>query len=125
MDFNIVDMIRPELLVLIPVCWGVGILIRATKCPNKFIPFINAFISIILAFLYIFSSSNENIGLNSFIAFTQGIVCWAISWITYDKFIKIGVENDFKVKLTTTDSDGTTQNYTCMLDDETDNNAKG
>jgi len=112
-------MIKPELLVLIPVCWGIGILIRATKCPNKFIPFINALISVILAFLYVFSSSSINsIGLDCFISITQGIVCWAISWVTYDKFIKSGVENDYKVKLTSTNGDGVTQNYTCKLDDD-------
>jgi len=119
MELNIVDMIKPELLVLIPVCWGIGILIRATKCPNKFIPFINALISVILAFLYVFSSSSINsIGLDCFISITQGIVCWAISWVTYDKFIKSGVENDYKVKLTSTNGDGVTQNYTCKLDDD-------
>lgn len=99
MEFSFTDMIMPELLVLIPACWGIGYLIRSTKCPNRFIPFLNAIISVLLAILYTFSETPDSVLHNIFVGVTQGIVCWIVSWVSYDKFIKQGVEKDLKIKL--------------------------
>lgn len=103
MDINIFEMIKPELIILIPVCWGLGFLIKSTPCPNKLIPSINAFFSVLLACLYVFASDScDNIFMMIFIGFTQGIVCFILAWLSYEKFIKAGVEKEVKIKLNKT-----------------------
>ena len=99
-EFNVLELITPELLILIPTCWGIGLLIKSSKLPNRAIPIVNCIISILLAVLYLFTMNpTAPIGLNIFSAFTQGVVCWIIAWITYEKVIKragnkLNISND-------------------------------
>ena len=73
------DYIYTELLVLIPVLYLIGIGIKKSALPNKFIPFLLGAGGICLAGLYIFASSpveNFNEILAAiFATITQGILC--------------------------------------------------
>lgn len=78
--FNMIkDFIKPELLVLIPVLYIVGHGFKKTSLiKDKFIPLLLGSISILLAGLYIFATSDVNgikeITMAIFTAITQGIL---------------------------------------------------
>ena len=78
--FNIIkDFIKPELLVLIPVLYIVGRGFKKTSLiKDKFIPLLLGSISILLASLYTFATSDVNgikeITMAIFTAITQGIL---------------------------------------------------
>ena len=100
MDFsNIMELLKPELIVLIAVTWGLGLMIKATRFDNEHIPWVTAVIIAALALIYVFATteivSYQLMLMAIFIGITQGIVAWLIGWKTYDKFIKNGlVENN-------------------------------
>lgn len=85
---NIQDFIRPELLVLIPVCWGIGLAIKSTPINNQWIPALLCLCSVLLASLYVFSTATETTLMGVFVGVTQGIICWLVAWQSYDKIIK-------------------------------------
>ena len=87
---DVLSLIHPELLILIPVCWGIGLLLKSTKIiKNKYIPLILAICSVSLTTLYTFAENEiTNIPMGIFLSITQGIVCWAIAWVSYEKGIK-------------------------------------
>lgn len=72
------EFINPELYLLIPVMYFIGIVIRKSKISNKFIPLILGIISILLAGLYIAATGTfetaQNILAAIFTAITQGIL---------------------------------------------------
>lgn len=78
--FNMIkDFIKPELLVLIPVLYIVGHGFKKTSLiKDKFIPLLLGSISILLAGLYTFATSDVNgikeITMAIFTAITQGIL---------------------------------------------------
>lgn len=76
MDFQ--HYIKSELLILIPVMYLIGVGIKKSKIPNKFIPLILGCVAIILSFLWILYSSTI-CGIYEFIfaaftAITQGVL---------------------------------------------------
>lgn len=78
--FNMIkDFIKPELLVLIPVLYIVGRGFKKTSLiKDKFIPLLLGSISILLAGLYTFATSDVNgikeITMAIFTSITQGIL---------------------------------------------------
>ena len=78
--FNMIkDFIKPELLVLIPVLYIVGRGFKKTSLiKEKFIPLLLGSISILLASLYTFATSDVNgikeITMAIFTAITQGVL---------------------------------------------------
>ena len=91
---EILKLLRPELAILIPVCWGLGMLLKSIKVlPNKFIPLMLCMSSVLLTLLYIFGI-DEKIGLcfKLFTVLTQGVGYWAIAWVSHEKFIKMGIK---------------------------------
>ena len=78
--FNMIkDFIKPELLVLIPVLYIVGCGFKKTSLiKDKFIPLLLGSISILLAGLYTFATSDVNgikeITMAIFTAITQGVL---------------------------------------------------
>lgn len=87
---DIINLLKPELLVLIPTCWGIGMVVKSTKLSNNFIPLILCLSCIAITGLYVFANAEaENIALDLFMTITQGIIAWLISWITYEKGIKL------------------------------------
>jgi uncharacterized membrane protein len=77
MDFN--EYIKPELLILIPVLYLIGIGIKKSKIQDKFIPLLLGAVGVVLSSIYVFAFA-ELITAQTFMqclftAITQGILC--------------------------------------------------
>ncbi len=90
MDFK--EFIKPELLILVPVLWFIGIVIKAMpKVSNWLIPFILMALGIILTTSYILGTDLPIVGrmIGNFIfsAVTQGVLV-AAGAVMVDQVIK-------------------------------------
>ena len=89
---DITQYIKPELLVLIPVCLIIGLAIKHTEAvSNKYIPAINGIVAIVLAAIWIVSTTTcvdaQSVASAIFIAIVQGVLCAGVA--TYgDQLIK-------------------------------------
>ena len=78
MDAELIkNFIKPELLILIPVLYFIGMAIKNTLLiKDKFIPLILGLIGIVLSSLWILATEGtENIYMAIFVAITQGFLC--------------------------------------------------
>jgi len=78
MDIELIkNFIKPELLILIPVLYFIGVAIKnTTLIKDKFIPLILGLIGIVLSSLWILATEGtENIYMAIFVAITQGFLC--------------------------------------------------
>lgn len=75
---NFQDYIKTELLILIPVLYFVGIGLKESKLPDKWIPLTIGIIGVILSAVWVFATSNifcgKEIALAIFTSFTQGVL---------------------------------------------------
>ena len=71
-------LIKPELLVLVPVLYLVGCAIKKSAIPDRIIPFALGFIGIVLTGLYLFATTRiqgaQDVLLALFSALTQGVL---------------------------------------------------
>lgn len=76
---EIVNYIKPELLILIPVLYFVGLALKRSAIKDKLIPLILGLSGIALSVLYILATGSfntwQNVLLGLFTALTQGILC--------------------------------------------------
>ena len=82
------EYIRPELLILIPVLYIVGEIIKQSKVNDKYIPLILGGVGVVLALIWVIGSAGVNT-LNIFAGITQGILC-AGAAVYGDQIIKQG-----------------------------------
>ena len=72
------EFIKPELLILIPVLYLIGMGIKKSEVKDKFIPLLLGTVAIILSGLYVFATSEitgaKEIAMAIFVALTQGIL---------------------------------------------------
>ena len=85
---NIQDFIFPELLILIPTCWGVGLALKSILKKNHVIPPILCCASVFLAILWVWASMRENPAMLVFMGVTQGALCWLVAWLSFEQGIK-------------------------------------
>lgn len=75
---NFEDYIKPELLVLIPVLYLVGLAIKKSSMNDRWIPIVLGAAGVVLAGLYIFATTDMSGGKDAvmavFVALTQGIL---------------------------------------------------
>ena len=75
---ELMEYIKPELLVLVPVLYFIGAAVKHSKFADKFIPWILGGVSIALSALWIFATSDvgnlSDIALAAFTANTQGVL---------------------------------------------------
>lgn len=75
---NYQEYIKTELLILIPVLYFIGIGLKKSKIPDKFIPLLLGIASIALSAIWVFATSDvtyfKDIALAIFISITQGIL---------------------------------------------------
>ena len=73
------EFIKPELLVLIPVLYLVGVALKKSQVADKYIPLSLGGISVILSFLFIMATSVigewQEALMAVFSGLTQGILC--------------------------------------------------
>lgn len=76
---QIINYIKPELLVLIPVIYFLGQIIKSSNVNDKYIPAILGIVSILLSTLYVLATATEltaqNAILGIFVGVTQGVLC--------------------------------------------------
>lgn len=72
------EFIKPELFILIPVLYLIGVGIKKTALKDEVIPFILGTIAVVFSGLYIFATSNihtaKEVSMAIFTAGTQGIL---------------------------------------------------
>ncbi len=73
------EFIKPELLILIPVLYIVGVALKKSQANDAWIPWILGAVSIVLSLVYIGATTAfagwQNILLAVFSGITQGILC--------------------------------------------------
>lgn len=84
MELNLMDFIRPELLVMIPVLYGIGMMIKNNKSiADTSIPVILGLLGIALTGLWVFANTNmttpREIAMGVFTSIVQGILCASAS----------------------------------------------
>lgn len=75
---EVMEYIKPELLVLVPVLYFIGTAIKKSKIADKFIPWILGGVSVALSALWIFATSfpadASEAAMVIFTAITQGVL---------------------------------------------------
>ena len=70
--------IKAELVILIPVMYLIGIGLKKSNMPDKWIPAVLGLVSIILSAIWIISTSDiqsiKNVGYAFFMSITQGVL---------------------------------------------------
>lgn len=71
------EFIKPEILILIPVLYLIGVMIKSTTLiKDKYIPLVLGIVGIVLVTVYMLATEGaENIYMAVFTAVTQGILC--------------------------------------------------
>jgi len=91
------EFIKPELLILIPVLYFIGVAIKKSKIKDNIIPFILGIVAVFLSGLYLFATEEINgtqaIATAIFTALTQGILIAAASVYT-NQIIKQSQKED-------------------------------
>lgn len=72
------ELIKPELLVLVPVLYIIGLVLKKFNRIDRFIPLILGGISVVLAGIYLLTIQSFGASL-LFAALTQGILCAGLS----------------------------------------------
>ena len=75
---DVMNFIKPELLILVPVLYTVGLGIKKSKTPDRLIPIILGSFSVFLSLLWVFSTSDiknwQDAVYAVFVSVTQGIL---------------------------------------------------
>lgn len=73
------EFIKPELIILIPVMYLIGIAIKKSSVPNNTIPLFLGSISVLLSLMFIISTTMvlnwQELFLALFAGITQGVLC--------------------------------------------------
>ena len=74
---DVMNFIKPELLILVPVLYTIGLGIKKSNVQDKYIPLILGVVSIFLSTLWVISTSDiknwQDVVYAVFISITQGI----------------------------------------------------
>lgn len=72
------EFVKPELLILIPVLYIIGVGLKNSKFKDNFIPVILGVVGILLSTIYVFATSeisgSKDILMGIFISLTQGVL---------------------------------------------------
>lgn len=90
---NYEDYIKPELLVLIPVCYLLGAFIKETeKIKNKYIPLVLGVFAVLMAAVFVAATEGFSL-MGIFTSITQGILV-AGSAVYVNQLIKQGGKDE-------------------------------
>lgn len=98
MDISFIEYIKPELLILVPVLYLIGIgLKQIALIKDKWIPLILGIFSITLSVIYVVATADlygyKDILMGIFVAITQGVLC-AGSSVYINQLIKQGKKTE-------------------------------
>lgn len=93
MDIEMVqEFIDPQLLILVPMLWGIGLAVKKSTIKNRFIPIILLVCSCAVTMLHLTSANMvldaQALAACLFAGVTQGSVIWLCAWLTYEKVLK-------------------------------------
>lgn len=96
---QILQYVKPELLILIPVLYLLGMLIKKTELINdKMIPIIIGISGILLSIIWVLATSElnnaQNILIAVFTGLTQGILCAGVSTFANQIYKQFKKDND-------------------------------
>lgn len=98
---NFQQFIKPELLILIPVLYFIGMAIKKSSIHDKFIPLLLGITSIAISGIYLFATTevvgSQAVATAIFTAITQGVLCAAASVYT-DQLIKQSLKKDKEIE---------------------------
>lgn len=76
MEMNIMEFIKPELLLLVPVLYFIGMALKKFANLDKWIPLLLGAVGVALSFVYVMATSDAgNMWMAAFVAITQGVLC--------------------------------------------------
>lgn len=95
MNFEMIqEYIDPQLIILVPMLWGIGMAVKKSSIKNRFIPFILLLCSCAVVMLHLFSTNtvldSQAVSACLFAGITQGSVIWLCAWLGYEKLLKGG-----------------------------------
>lgn len=75
----LIEFIKPELIVLIPVLYLLGIALKKSQIADKHIPSVLGMVAVVLSLLFVFATSFiggwQEIIMALFVGITQGMLC--------------------------------------------------
>lgn len=89
---TIKEFIDPQLLIVVPMLWGIGMAVKKSTIKNKFIPLILLACSCGVVMLHLTSANMilDSVALSAciFAGITQGSVIWLCAWAGYEKVLR-------------------------------------
>lgn len=86
------EYIDPQLFIVVPMLWGVGMALKKSMLKNNYIPIALLICSCRVVLLYLTGVkpvlNAQQLRARVFAGITQGSVIWLFSWITYEKMLK-------------------------------------
>ena len=90
---DVMNFIKPELLILVPVLYTIGLGIKKSNVQDKYIPLILGVVSIFLSTLWVISTSDiknwQDVVYAVFISITQGILTAGASVYVNQLYIQL------------------------------------
>lgn len=95
MDIEIIkEFIDPQLLVVVPMLWGIGMAVKKSTIENRFIPAVLLMCSCGVVMLHLMSTNllldSQTVAACMFAGISQGSVIWLAAWLGYEKILKGG-----------------------------------
>ncbi|MEG1049047.1 MAG: phage holin family protein [Oscillospiraceae bacterium] len=92
MDLELIaKYIEPQLLILVPTLWGIGMAVKKSKIDNRFIPIILLVVACLISGMHLLSTKQvfdtRSLFSCMFASITQGCVIWLCAWVTYEKYL--------------------------------------
>ncbi len=92
MDIEIIkEFIDPQLVIIVPMLWGIGMALKQSLIENRFIPILLLICSCMVVMLHLTSTNpltdNQLVAACVFAGITQGSVIWLAAWLGYEQFL--------------------------------------
>ena len=86
------EYIDPQLLILVPMLWGIGMAVKKSNIENRFIPVVLLVCAWAVVMLHLMSTrllmDSQAISAMLFAGVTQGSVIWLRAWLGYENLLK-------------------------------------
>ena len=86
------EFIDPQLLVVVPMLWGIGMAVKKSTIENRFIPAVLLVCSWAVVMLHLMGTNllldSQAVAACIFAGVSQGSVIWLCAWLGYEKVLK-------------------------------------
>ena len=95
MDIDMIQQfIDPQLLIVVPMLWGIGMAVKKSTIENRFIPAVLMVCSCMVVMIHLVSTNRladrQAVAACVFAGISQGSVIWLRAWLGYEKILKGG-----------------------------------